>query len=57
MLVTVLNCYKPEEVKWKDLSGQIIDLLLPLLANKQVKNFIVRFSYIGINLVEGLKIL
>lgn len=57
MLVTVLNCYKPEEVKWKDLSGQIIGLLLPLLANKQVKNFIVRFSYIGINLVEGLKIL
>jgi len=39
MLVTVLNCYQPEEVKWKDLSRQIIDLLLPLLANKQVKSF------------------
>lgn len=57
MLVTVLNCYQPEEVKWKDLSRQIIDLLLPLLANKQVKSFIVKFSYIGINLVAGLGIL
>ena len=59
MLVTVLKCYQPEEVKWKDLSGQIIDLLLPLLANKQVKSFIVRFSYIhvGINLVASLGIL
>jgi len=37
MLVTVLNCYQREEVKWKDLSGQIIDLLLPLLANKKVQ--------------------
>ena len=38
MLVTVLNCYQREEVKWKDLSRQIIDLLLPLLANNKVKS-------------------
>ena len=44
MLVTVLNCYQREEVKWKDLSGQIIDLLLPLLANKKVNSV---FSYIN----------
>ena len=37
MLVTVLNCYQRDEVKWKDLSGQIIDLLLPLLANQKVE--------------------
>ncbi|XP_074614489.1 huntingtin-like isoform X2 [Acropora palmata] len=36
MLVTVVNCYQRDEVKWKSLSGQIIDLLLPLLANQKV---------------------
>lgn len=36
MLVTVVNCYQRDEVKWKRLSGQIIDLLLPLLANQKV---------------------
>ena len=39
MLVTVLNCYQREEVKWKDMSGQIINLLLPLLAKQKVKTF------------------
>lgn len=36
MLVTVLNCYQRDEVKWRDMSAQIIDLLLPLLANQKV---------------------
>ena len=36
MLVTVLNCYQRDEVKWKNLSGQIIGLVLPLLANQKV---------------------
>ncbi|XP_068709184.1 huntingtin-like [Montipora foliosa] len=36
MLVTVINCYQRDEVKWKNLSGQIIDLLLPLLCNQKV---------------------
>lgn len=37
MLVVVLNCYQRDEVKWRNLSGQVIDLLLPLLANQKVK--------------------
>ena len=37
MLVIVLNCYQRDEVKWRNLSGQVIDLLLPLLANQKVK--------------------
>lgn len=36
MLVTVLNCYQRDEVKWRDMSAQIIDLLLPLLASQKV---------------------
>ena len=36
MLVTVLNCYQRDEVKWKNLSGQIMGLILPLLANQKV---------------------
>ena len=44
MLVTVLNCYQRDEVKWKDLSGQIIDLLLPLLANQKVE-LLVQIDY------------
>ena len=43
MLVVVLNCYQRDEVKWRNLSGQVIDLLLPLLANQKVK--------IGLNLI------
>ena len=37
MLVVVLNCYQRDEVKWRNLSGQVIDLLLSLLANQKVK--------------------
>ena len=37
MLVVVLNCYQRDEVKWRNLSGQVIYLLLPLLANQKVK--------------------
>ena len=37
MLVVVLNCYQRDEVKWRNMSGQVIDLLLPLLANQKVK--------------------
>jgi len=37
MLVVVLNCYQRDEVKWRNLSGQVVDLLLPLLANQKVK--------------------
>ena len=49
MLVTVLNCYQREEVKWKDLSGQVIALLLPLLANQKVEFFIRIHNYKSAN--------
>ncbi|KAJ7336620.1 hypothetical protein OS493_011839 [Desmophyllum pertusum] len=50
MLVTVLNCYQRDEVKWKNLSGQVIGLLLPPLANQKVQ---VQSEY-GIEMLQAV---
>ena len=37
MLVTVLHCYhRDAEDKWKKMSRQVVDLLLPLLVKQEV---------------------
>ena len=49
MLTMVLNCYEREdEDKWKKMSKEVVDMLLPLLAKQQV-NMIM--SYIDMELL------
>lgn len=52
MFILVLQqCHKENEDKWKRLSRQIADVILPMIAKQQVGNHI---SYIVVRLFECL---
>lgn len=47
MLTMVLNCYQREdEDKWKKMSRQVIDMLLPMLAKQQVNMIMVYICFL-----------